>query len=87
MAIITNDIQAVPASVHLPRFLRDMVLDAAAKSARSFSGEVVWRLSASFGVMPDGTARASDSQESSDGAVDDSPERRALVTRTPVILA
>ena len=46
----------VPTSVQMPQFLRDRLTDAAAKSARTFTGEVVWRLSASFGMYPDGSA-------------------------------
>ncbi len=51
----TETTPTTPSSVLMPPFLRQMVADAAAKSARSFSGEVVWRLAGSFGVMPDGS--------------------------------
>lgn len=52
-----TEMMPVPASVQMPKFLRCMIEDAAAKSARNFTGEVVWRLASSFGVYPDGSAR------------------------------
>ena len=45
-------------SVGMPKFLRDKIQEEAAKNARSITGEIVFRLAQTFGIMPDGSAAA-----------------------------
>lgn len=46
-------------SVGMPKFLRNMLAAEAAKNARTLTGEIVFRLAQSFGIMPDGSAATS----------------------------
>lgn len=46
-------------SVGMPKFLRNLLQTEAAKNARTLTGEIVFRLAQSFGIMPDGSAATS----------------------------
>lgn len=46
-------------SVGMPKFLRNMLQTEAMKNARTLTGEIVFRLAQSFGIMPDGSAATS----------------------------
>ena len=54
--MMPSEVANVATTITIPQFLRDMITAAAGKSARSVSGEIVYRLAQSFGVMPDGSA-------------------------------
>ena len=53
-------------SVGMPKFLRDKLLTEAGRNARTLTGEIVFRLAHSFGILPDGSpAPASHSNDAS----------------------
>ena len=53
----------MPTSAQIPKFLRDRLDAAADSNARTLSGEIIYRLAQSFGVMPDGTEAAASNAE------------------------